>query len=368
MDAQAATCRAQERMASNRFSGPDAAPYPVRGHHLLCAVCTRGGCQSPPPGREVIDALLEVMWAYPFTPLQIIGDLDITRAHYLDVYAGRGEKPLPSDFGQRHADYVWRRKDLEVIRVLGIVPNSVMPAYHVYKILFQRQLTLDGICRTGSQPSEAWPECPHARAGYYEKIAGDGSVDDLREQYLKGEELDGHGLWAMIRARTREDMTAAKDASARFLLEQADHLYMRPNHVLCLLCTAEAESIPQDNLVELRQRMVANPEIPVTLCEGICMVCDPCNVYHPDENLCYHAHMKNTLRDLMILERLGLPPGATLTARELFARIYERISSLKDICGWRDGSDTAPFWSPCAYQVPALDNARNAGLIAGKNA
>ena len=69
----------------------------------------------------------------------------------------------------------------------------------------------------------------------------------------------------------------------------------------------------EDNLIELRKRMEENPEIPVTLTEGCCMVCDPCNVYHAGEHLCYHAHIKNTLRDLMILERLGVPPGATMT-------------------------------------------------------
>jgi hypothetical protein len=97
----------------------------------------------------------------------------------------------------------------------------------------------------------------------------------------------------------------------------------------------------------LLRRMRQEPDIPVTLTEGCCMVCDPCYQYHEGEHLCYHGHIKNTLRDLMLLERLGLPPGATLPAREVYRLIHERLDTLKDICGWRDGTNTAPFWSPC---------------------
>jgi hypothetical protein len=169
----------------------------------------------------------------------------------------------------------------------------------------------------------------------------------------------------MIKPRTCADMNAAKAASVE-RIRSAKRLYLRPNHVLCILCTAQAvEPLREDNLVEMRRRMEAEPEIPVVLTEGCCMVCDPCNVYDPERNLCYHAHIKNTLRDLMILERLGVPSGGELSARELYSRVYERIGSLKEICGWRDGSDTAPCWSPCAYKVPALDDARAARLIAG---
>ena len=93
------------------------------------------------------------------------------------------------------------------------------------------------------------------------------------------------------------------------------------------------------------------------------MACDPCSVYYPPENVCYHVHFKNSLRDLMILERLGLAPGAELPASELYALVFERISSLKEICGWRDGSNTALFWAPCGYEVPVLEEAKNSGFL-----
>jgi len=353
-------------MSRNRWSGPDAEPLEVRGHRLLCAVCARGGCRKPPPGKRVINRLLKAMWAYPYVSLKVAADVDVLRAHYFDVYEKRNEKRLPKGFRKRKDDYLWRRKDLEVCRVLGIVPNTEIPAFHAYTILFQRQPTLDGICRTGSRKSTAWPECPYARKGYYERIAS-GRRYGLRRQTELGEKMDGQGIWAMLRPRTREDMAAAKRRSAKFILEKADRLYMRPLHVLCLLCRPDMSNpLVEDNLIELLRRMEADPDIPVTLTEGCCMACDPCNEYFTGENLCYHTHIKNSLRDLMVLERLGLPPGATLPARELYQRVYDRIGSLKEICGWRDGSNTAPYWAPCAYDNPFLDNARKAGLVTGK--
>ncbi|MFC1675770.1 hypothetical protein ACFL3G_01750 [Planctomycetota bacterium] len=361
--------RASQRMRCNKFSGPEAKVLEIPGHHLICAVCRRGGCKTPPPGKGAIDRLLKAMWAYPYVGLKITADVDIISNHFFDVYEKRGKKPLSKNFKTRSDNYVWRRKDLEVCRVLGIIPNTVIPAYFVYSVLFERQPTLDGICRTGSKKSKTWPQCPHATKGYYEKIAN-GPKFNLQEQTQLGEEMEASGLWAMIRPRSKQDMAQAKKNSARNIINKAEHLYIRPQHLLCILCTAQIkEPLIQDNLIELRKRMEENPNIPVTICEGCCMACDSCNIYHPDEHLCYGMHIKNSLRGLMILERLGLAPGATMPAAKLYKRIYERIGTLKEICGWRDGSDTAMWWAPCLdYQSPVIEEARRKGLISKKPA
>jgi len=350
-------------------TGPDAGPLDVRGHWLACAACFRGGCRRPPPGRAVIQRLLAFMWAYPFAPLRILADADVTRAHYLDAHEGRRPGGLPRDFRARRDDYVWRRRDLEVCRILGIMPNTEMPAYHAYRWLFERQPTLEGLCRTGAPRSAGWPQCPHARRGYYERIAGQSRVGNLHEQFLLGERLAGRGLWAMVRPRGREAMQRDKDRSARFILAGARRLYIRPGHLLCVLCNVHADPgrgpLAEDNLVELYRRMVREPDIPVTLTEGCDMVCDACNVYHPGEHLCYHAHFKSALRDLVVLEKLGLRPGATLPARRLYRRIYERLGSLAEVCGWRPGN-VAPWFAPCNPGKGVLDRARREGRITGR--
>lgn len=343
-----------------------AKPVNVWAHHLLCAVCVRGGCKSPPGGMETIQKLLTAMWEYPYVSLNITADNDIIRFHFLDIYEGRNKKNLPPGFKKRSDDYVNRKKDLEVCRVLGIVPNTAMPVFWAYTILFQRQPTLDGICRSDSVSSKEWPQCPHARKGYYEKIARE-RIYGLKEQTELGEGLDGKGIWAMIRPRTKEDMKEAKETSSKCILKKVNRIYMRPIHVLCLLCRpAKDKVLVEDNLIEIMRRMQENPDISVTLSEGCCMVCDPCNEYHQGEHICYHTHIKNPLRDLMVLERLGLKPGATLPARELYKRVYDRIKTLKEICGWRDGSNYTPVWAPCNYNVPYLNNAKKDGLIVGR--
>jgi hypothetical protein len=312
----------------------------------------------------VAEALLEALWAYPHVPLLIQADLDVSRAHFFDVYEAYKLHPLPDNYAKRHAAYAERRKDLEVCRILGIYPNTVLPAYHAYLMLLSRQPTLQGMCRGLTTDPTVWPECPHANMGYYERIAGTPKTG-LKEQTARGEDLAGEGIWALFQPRSRADMREAKRASRTHIVEQAKRLYIRPNHLLCILCTRhQQEPLIEDNLVELRQKMEANPEIPVTLTEGCCMVCDPCNIYHSGEHICYGAHPKNVLRDLRMLEVLGLPPGATLPARELFHRVFERIHALKEICGWGDGSNYAPMWAPCTgFQGTALQDARNQGFL-----
>jgi hypothetical protein len=54
-----------------------------------------------------------------------------------------------------------------------------------------------------------------------------------------------------------------------------------------------------------------------------------------------------------------LPAGA------LYALIYAKIEALKEICGWGDGADTAPCWSPCWYENPAYAEAKEKGLLKG---
>jgi len=356
--------RSKQRMSSSKYTRPDVEPFEVRAHHLLCAICVAGGCDSPPAGRYTIGRLMRALWRYPYVSLKITADIDLNRVHYLDIYADRGRRTIPKDFERRRTDYVGRRKDLEALRRLGIAPNTVLPAYLVYTILLRRAPTLKGICRSSSPASAVWPECPHARKGYYEKITSERNYSS-KELAELGEALDGKGMWAILRLRTREDMRAAKATSAN-MIRKADRLFIRPHHLLCILCTADVqEPLMYDNLVELRERMRENPNILVTLTEGCCMVCDPCFEYHKGENICIRTHIKDQLRDLMLLEKLDMKPGDTLTAKEIYKRVYARIGSLYDVCAWGDKLDTAPFWSPCdGWKGDKFEQARRTDLLA----
>ncbi|MFO7947333.1 MAG: hypothetical protein R6V19_11015 [Armatimonadota bacterium] len=358
--------RSAQRWESSELSQPGADPVEVRAHHLLCAMCVRGGCDDPPDGLDAIQPLLDAMWEYPYVSLKITADLDCNRAHYFDVYEDR-DGELPADFEQRQADYQGRRRDLEVCRLMGIAPGTILPAMQAYQTIFEAIDSVEGICTSSNPDSDVWPECPHAHDGCFDRIRHHEKYS-AAEQAKRGEEMDGVGIWAMLRHRTREDMQEAKEETVR-MIEEADRLYIRPQHVLCILCTAHRdEPLVQDNLIELRWKMEEDPTIPVTLTEGCCMVCDPCNVYHPGEHLCLYHHIKDQLRDLDILEALDLPPGATVPAGELYQRVYDRIESLTQICGWGDEKKTAQFWAPCSgYAKDLLERCRENGVLTGQN-
>lgn len=373
-----------ESMTRNAASDENAEPISVQAHHLVCAVCVRGGCDSPPCGKAVIDALLEKLWDFPHVMLKIEADVNAARANYRTLYMSDTEHPLPNGAEQRLAAWQVRRKDLEVCRLLGVYPGSIMPAYWVYDMLFKRLPDVARLCGgavdvdktrcadmvtsesgaamgKGAGSSAVWPACPHACADFFKKIASRSDCD-LCEQHLKGEALaEESRVWSMLRPRTRKEMHDAKASTSTYIRKGADTLVIRPTHLLCLLCQRHrTDVIIEDNLIELRDRMEADPEVPVRITEGCCMVCDPCQVFHPGENVCYHGHPKNILRDLLILEKLDLAPGAVLPARELYQRIYDRIDSTMEVCAWGDELNSTPFWAPCGgCRDRAIERARD---------
>ena len=353
-------------LESNEWSTANALAYEMSGRDLMCAVCRRGGGETPPAGKEKIDKFLDIIWSSPHTPVKVMADLDVSRAHFFDVYEGRNKKSLPDNFAKRSEDFSKRRKDLETCRLLGIYPNTVLPAIFIYDLLFERQPTLSNYCYDCGD-STVWPECPHARKGFYEKISQVPKTS-LTTQTIKGEELAGQGLWAMFSPRSKEEMNTEKKSSADFIINKAKTLYIRPLHTMCIICTRNGKGpFVQDNLVELRERMLKDPDITVTLTEGCCMVCDSCNIYHQEENICYFGHPKNILRDLRFLEKLGLKPGATLPARELYQLIYDKIPKLYDLCAWNDGQNTTKFWAECgaARDDNTIADAKKEGFIVG---
>ena len=57
--------------------------------------------------------------------------------------------------------------------------------------------------------------------------------------------------------------------------------------------------------------------------------------------------LRDQKKDLDVLQKLGLKYGDTLPARRLLKRLYERIPSTRDICGYGDGEVRAPEWRIC---------------------
>jgi hypothetical protein len=324
-------------------------PFEVRPHHLLCAVCAVAGCSNPPCGLQEAERIRKAIKADAYLPLSLVVDLDVARVHYRDIYLGGGAGM--ADFRRRQLDYVGRTKDLEVMRRLGLRPNTVHPAAEVVPLLFQRIESLEGICFFSGEPSPNWPECPCARQDYFKQVRGDGKYYSLAQRTELGETLDGKGMFSLLPIRTRAEMAQAKQES-RKSIGKADRLFVLPAHLLCLLCAwaggmLDKGPLAVDNLFEILEKIRNNPDMPVTLVEGICMVCDPCSGYDLERNLCMHGFVRIQLRNLMVLRKLGLAPGATLKARDLFKLLFERIETAREICGWGDMQSTSPIWGAC---------------------
>ena len=175
------------------------------------------------------------------------------------------------------------------------------------------------------QTSDTWRGCAQAGSGNYEK----------------GRAL---GINAIIPPRDPQEKAQSKQASAAAIY-QAPTLRIRPHHLLCMSCfhggkDKKLAPIAEDNLFEAIDVIQKQPDIPVTLIAGVCMICPPCGKYDPANKLCVGGHsmaLRDQKKDLDVLQKLGLKYGDTLPARQLFQLLYERILSTREICGYGDG-------------------------------
>ena len=226
------------------------------------------------------------------------------------------------------------KRDLDILQRLGLVPGSTRPADELFLRLLENIPTAQGICTYPHVTSKAWKGLPEAYAASY---------------------AAGHamGIDAIIPPRPEKEKTDAKKASAAAMAE-AHQLSIRPHHLMCLACfhagRERLSPIAEDNLFEAIDIIHKNPEIPILLVPGCCVICPPCSKYDPKTNWCVFkigAGLRDEKKDLDVLQRLGLAYGDRLPARDLFRLLFDRIPSTRLICAFGDGVVRAPEWSIC---------------------
>ncbi len=200
---------------------------------------------------------------------------------------------------------------------------------------------LNGICRYADNVYGKWEECELADGACY---------------------AAGPLPWAQLPDR----MGAQKTASCA-ALAQSDHVVIRAHHLLCIVCHLgrypQGQPLAEDNLCEALMKFRENPDIPVTLVEGpqACCICPPCHAFVPDRGICVAlCHLRDRKKDLDTFVALGLNPGDTLSARELYRRILEKIPRVGVICGF--AQDNSPEWTSCGG---AFDGQYEQGLARG---
>jgi hypothetical protein len=137
-------------------------------------------------------------------------------------------------------------------------------------------------------------------------------------------------------------------------MRQAASIRIRPHILLCAVCQYGGGTRPPldaDNLPECLEYVMERPQTPMTLVPGAdWMMCAPCKrrtAAGACVNVCGHGGLENELRDLIVLQILGLSYGATLAAGDLFALMFERIPVTTPVCS-RAHVKTSIWWDTCA--------------------
>lgn len=218
-----------------------------------------------------------------------------------------------------------KRRDLHALQRMGLVPGDTRPALDLLRRILESVPDVQDLCA---------PSCPHAARGWYAAARAKGPA-------------------SVVPGRSAAEMARAKEESVR-LMRAADRLRIRPHHLMCMACFHGGREtlapIAEDNLFEAVDIVQRNPDLPVTLVEGCCMICPPCASYEPRTNRCtgdIGMSLRDELKDLDVLALTGLSYGDTVPARELYRRLFDRIASTRQVCGYRDGVQRSREWRVC---------------------
>ena len=323
-------------LAAGGFPG-----LPVRPYQVMCVLCRLGAGCSDDLGDSRLTAILKAVRQDPKLPLTLRCNVDTV---YRYQNPGHAEDTAEGELFNA-------KRDLDIVQKLGLVPGDTRPAIDMFERVLAKIPQARGICGYESQTSDTWRGCEQAGSGNYEK----------------GREL---GINAVIPPRDPQEKAQYKQTSAAAIYA-APALQIRPHHLLCMSCFHGGKDklapIAEDNLFEAIDRIQKQPDVPVTLIAGVCMICPPCGKYDPVNKLCVGGHsmaLRDQKKDLDVLQKLGLKYGETLPARKLLDLLYERIPSTRDICGYGDGETRAYEWSICGSAVKddAYQKARAARL------
>ncbi|MBI2299242.1 MAG: hypothetical protein HYU66_09935 [Armatimonadetes bacterium] len=291
----------------------------IRPYQLLCLVCQAGGAGLDGARAARLEEILSALRRDPFQPVRLRCNVD-------SVYAW--QNPGTAEDTPEGALFNERR-DLAILQRLGLVPGDTRPGWELLQRVYARIGSPADICTYGASGG-----CDRALCGALE--AGVSA-----------------GLATLLPGRPAEDRAAAKVASAGEV-ERAGRLFIRPHHLMCITCfhggREAPEPIAEDNLCEVWDAIRRNPEIPVTLVRGCCQICPPCSCYDPPTNQCVRNNamaLRDQLKDLTVLSRLGLGYGDTLPARELYQRLFAAVPSTRDVCAYGDGEVRGWEWTIC---------------------
>ncbi len=304
---------------------PEENSIDVRPYQLMCVVCRIGEGRTEDLGDVRLTEILRTVRHDPKTLIRL-------RLNTSSIY--RCQNPGPAE-DTPEGELFNGKRDLDITQKLGLVPGDARPAIDMFERLLTSVTTAKGVCGYERVSGPNWQGCSQAFSGHYENGCA-------------------RGVAGIILPRDAQEKADVKRVSASAIY-QAKTLMIRPHHLMCMSCFYGGRMdalgpIEEDNLFEVIDVIQKDPDIPVTLVRGTCMICPPCSHFETTTRLCLGGRsmaLRDEKKDLDVLQKLGLAYGDTLPARELFALLYERILSTREICGYGDGQARAPEWSIC---------------------
>ncbi len=319
----------------------------LRPYQLLCTVCSLGA-QDP---NELVEdpryvrarEILEIIAARPDIPVTLR-----CQAGFIYSY----QDPGTGEDTPEGADYN-RKRDLDILQRLDLVPGATLPARTLFKRLLARVTFAIGVCGYHEVTSPAWRGCSKTLSGNYERG-------------------NRKGIGAIVPPRDDVEMARLKEESAKAIYA-ASELAIRPHILMCNVCQYGGrmilgEEVPlapiaEDNVVEFLDRILTDPSVPVLLVKGADpMICTPCPQWVPGLQACANVTgsggLENEKRDMDTLQLLGLTYGSRMPGGELYRLLFDRIPSVVPICV-RDnpyGADhQGSVWGSCggvwSYEV-----------------
>ena len=303
----------------------------LRPYQVMCIVCSLGEGGIAPQDQRLRE-LLEKIRRDPDVPVAL-------RCNAGDEFTY--QDPGPEEDTSEGAEFN-RKRDLDMLRRVDLWPGAVLPA----RILFARVLKAIphtmGICGYGTTSSPAWQGCALAGSGRYER----GRT---------------RGMDALFALRGADSMREDKKRSLEEMYS-ADSIRIRPHILLCAVAQYGNGTRPPfdpDNLPEMIQHIVRNPDTPITLVAGTdWMMCAPCptRVVQHDACVCggtCSGGLYNEMKDLNVLQALELSYGEKRRAREMYRLIFEKIPRTAGICALEGSvSDFSVWRDSCGMATP----------------
>lgn len=300
----------------------------VRPYQVMCLICRLGKKQDTPYYFEKeLNALQEAIKADLNQPLLLRCNVESTF---------RFQNP-GTELDTPEGELFNLRRDLTILQRLGLTPGSAFPATDLIRLFVNALPECADVCGALPDHAETWQGCKFATSGNYER----GLADVLS---------------ALGGIRPKSERVACKQKTAPQMYEH-EILEIRPHHLLCMICflngkkLEELQPIAEDHLYEALEICQKNPDTPIKLVAGPCMICPPCHGYDPVSGTCSAAFgmgLRDQKKDLDTLRRLGLKYGDIVSVSKIYNMIFDKIENFTMICGFTTARRTGPAWTICS--------------------